>query len=805
MDKKIHTSEIDLLAFHEGRLDASAEEQVRKMLSSSEALRKEYEDLKNILALSKRLQEQTPVLKADLSEVVTSAVDVYRTGSSINDKLWSSIMKKQFNPLYFPRSLQLALGGASVCLLAFLLTTKKDFPKPYDKPANEIRSFNPIEDEEYKNVEQAYEEKLQVSNTEKQDSDHQVKAEQQVGTSVDYFAPSGSIAPGRSIAPGVSVSPGVSVDRLKQNLQREANKEKIADAPLKRGSTFGLEGSITPAPAASRKSREPYDFRRTDKSFDGTAYASSSYEQDISGDDVRYRSQIYPQPTTPQPGNVYNSIVENQFKFAKSEPLTTFSVDVDTAAYANVRRHITQGMVPPADAVRIEEMINYFSYNYPEPDSEHPFSVVTEVTRSPWNEGHALLKVGLQGKHLNEKEMPASNLVFLVDVSGSMSSEDKLGYLKHGLRMLTEQLRPEDTVSIVTYAGYAGVALPPTKGNEKEKIIGMIERLQSGGSTAGAEGILTAYKLAREQFLKEGNNRVILATDGDFNVGVSNDNELVSLIEREREHGIFLSVLGFGEGNYMEGKMEQLADKGNGNFSYIDNLLEAKKVLVSEMAGTLFTIAKDVKIQIEFNPAVVSSYKLLGYENRALKNEDFANDKIDAGEIGAGHSVTALYELTLVGEAETSAPVDEPLRYAAHNEKITQNITTTNGTEHISELAYVKLRYKQPQGNESILLSQTVANTVNALSIASEDTRFAAAVAEFGLLLRSSTYKGNASFTQAAELARSSRGKDNAGHRAEFVQLVEKAELLQKGNYQPAPGVGNYERPAPGVVGGSWR
>ena len=469
----------------------------------------------------------------------------------------------------------------------------------------------------------------------------------------------------------------------------------------------------------------------------------------------------------------YHSITDNDFKEATKNPLSTMSIDVDRAAYSNVRRFITQGSLPPADAVRIEEMVNYFHYEYPQPKSNEPFSISTEYTECAWNKKHQLIHIGIQGKEIATDNLPANNLVFLLDVSGSMMSQDKLPLLKSGLQLLIEQLRPQDHVSIVVYAGAAGVVLPSTSGSNKEKISAALEQLQAGGSTAGGEGILLAYKTAQEHFIKSGNNRVILATDGDFNVGVSSDGELVRLIEKEREKDIFLTVLGFGTGNYKDSKMEQLADKGNGNYAYIDNILEAKKVLVKEMGGTLLTIAKDVKIQIEFNPAKVKAYRLVGYENRLLNNEDFNDDKKDAGELGSGHTVTALYEIIPADSDETLNNID-PLKYQK-----TEPIIAYTGS---NEVMTIKFRYKEPKENTSKLITKVMGDNRTNLSNASENCRFASAVAGFGLLLRDSKYKGNINYASVISLAKTSKGKDDDGYRAEFIRLVETAQLMKQKN-----------------------
>ncbi len=476
--------------------------------------------------------------------------------------------------------------------------------------------------------------------------------------------------------------------------------------------------------------------------------------------------------TTPTLYNTeeYNRIYEHEFKDSKKDPLSTFSIDVDKASYSNIRRFINQQQLPPPDAVRIEEMINYFSFNYPKPLNNQPFSITTEYTDCPWNKNHQLIHIGLQGKQLELDNLPANNLVFLLDVSGSMESEDKLPLLKSGLRLLVEQMRPQDKVAIVVYAGAAGVVLPSTSGDNKEKIYDALEKLQAGGSTAGGEGILLAYQTAKENFMSKGNNRIILATDGDFNVGVSSDGELTRLIEKQREDGVFLSVLGFGTGNYKDSKMEQLADKGNGNYAYIDNLLEAKKVLVKEMGGTLLTIVKDVKLQIEFNPAKVKGYRLVGYENRLLNNEDFNDDKKDAGELGSGHTVTAIYEIIPAESTELVASIDN-LKY--------QQISTHVPSES-NEVMTIKFRYKEPKESTSKLISHIVLDKKTSFSATTENCKFACAVAEFGMLLRDSKFKGDSDFKRILTMAKESKGSDEEGYRAEFIRLVEMAELLKK-------------------------
>lgn len=468
----------------------------------------------------------------------------------------------------------------------------------------------------------------------------------------------------------------------------------------------------------------------------------------------------------------YDNIVENRFLSSSNNPLSTFSIDVDEASYSNIRRYLRNGAIPPAGAVRIEEMVNYFDYNYSKPNNGDPFSVNTEISDCPWNTQHRLVHIGLQGKEIPVENLPASNMVFLVDVSGSMDEANKLPLVQASLNMLVDQLREKDRVAIVVYAGSAGLVLPSTNGTNKIKIKEAINNLEAGGSTAGGEGIQLAYKVARENFINEGNNRIILATDGDFNVGVSSDDDLVRLIEKERNAGVFLSVLGYGMGNYKDNKMQQLADKGNGNHSYIDNINEAKKVLVSEFGSTLFTIAKDVKIQIEFNPMKVQAYRLIGYENRMLASEDFNDDTKDAGEIGSGHTVTALYEIIPAGVKDTFIKSVDPLKYQVNNNKITDI--------NSPELMTIKLRYKEPTGDVSKLIQRPVIDAHIALASTSENFRFSASVAEFGLLLRNSQFKQQSSFSQVISLARGAKGSDNNGYRAEFISLVESANSFAK-------------------------
>ncbi len=468
----------------------------------------------------------------------------------------------------------------------------------------------------------------------------------------------------------------------------------------------------------------------------------------------------------------YARIYENPFLSAMTNPLSTFSIDVDTASYSNARRFIQSGQMPYPDAVRIEEFINYFTYDYQEPEGEHPFSLSTEVSECPWNPENKLIHIGLQGRKISFEDLPPNNLVFLLDVSGSMESENKLPLLKGAFELLINELRPIDRISIVVYAGAAGLVLPPTTCNNKETILTALNNLNAGGSTAGGEGIVLAYDTALKYFDPNGNNRIILATDGDFNVGASSDSEMIRLIEEKRNQGIFITVLGFGMGNYKDTKMESIADHGNGNYAYIDNLREAEKVLVTEMGGTLFTIAKDVKIQIEFNPVIVDSYRLIGYENRVLAKEDFDDDTKDAGELGAGHTVTVLYEIVLKSYERSNLDYLEPFEESEEQLKYQQSIITDDAYES-NELLTIKFRYKQPDSDVSTLIEVPVMASNTALENTSDNFRFSAAVAEWGMLLRDSEHKSNATYLQVLELARGAQGPDLKGYRAEFINLVE--------------------------------
>ena len=476
------------------------------------------------------------------------------------------------------------------------------------------------------------------------------------------------------------------------------------------------------------------------------AAAGGRWQVDGVATTFRAEGRLEPQ-TAPLPG--YAPFKDNGFAKTDKARVTTFASDVDRASYTNVRYHLSRGLVPPPDAVRIEEMINYFSYRYPQPEGSEPFSITTEVAGCPWNAKHRLLRVGIQGRNLEQWKMAPNNLVFLLDVSGSMEPPARLPLVKSAFRVLVDQLRAEDRVSIVVYAGAAGLVLPPTSGADKEAILAALDRLQAGGSTAGGAGIELAYKVAKDHFLADGNNRVILATDGDFNVGTRSIAELEKLIEEKRKSGVYLSVLGVGDDNYQDARMEMLADKGNGNYCYLDSLKEAEKVFKHELTGTLVTIAKDVKVQLDFDPRSVASYRQIGYENRALENKDFADDTKDAGDLGAGHSVTALYELVPAAAAPAT-------------------------------IATLRLRYKEPSGTASRELTAAVVDQGKTAWDASPDQQFAAAVAQLGMLLRDSPHKGTASFADVAQLANISRGEDLDGTREEFLALVDSAKALKQ-------------------------
>ncbi|WP_035647969.1 VWA domain-containing protein [Flavobacterium sp. ASV13] len=505
------------------------------------------------------------------------------------------------------------------------------------------------------------------------------------------------------------------------------------------------------------------------KASNGVVVISTKNEmyKNLSEKELDKKLNIIPIPTEPTQED-YDSFVENSFESPKTAPLSTFSIDVDNASYTNIRRFLNNGQQVPKDAVRVEEMVNFFKYTYPQPKNEHPFSINTEVSDSPWNSNNKILKIGLQGKNIPTNDLPASNLVFLIDVSGSMGDMNKLPLLKQSMKILVNELRAKDKVSIVVYAGAAGMVLPPTSGDEKTTIINALDNLQSGGSTAGGAGIELAYKTATENFIKGGNNRVILATDGDFNVGSASNSDMEKLIEDKRKTGVFLTCLGYGMGNYKDSKMEILADKGNGNYAYIDNIQEANRFLGKEFKGSMFAIAKDVKIQIEFNPKQVQAYRLIGYENRKLRPEDFKNDAIDAGELGSNHTVTALYEIIPAGvKSDYLAEQPDDLKYTK---------TEPSSNNYSNELATIKFRYKKPDGDKSIEMVQIIENKSVVLEKASDDMKFSSAVAWFGLKLRDSKLITNKSSEEIVKLAKQGNSNDGEGYKAEFIRLVEGAK-----------------------------
>ena len=504
---------------------------------------------------------------------------------------------------------------------------------------------------------------------------------------------------------------------------------------------------------------------------------------------ANHKSAYYVNPRpVPQNSESYAGISESGYRDPLREPYSTFSIDVDNASYSNVRRFINLGQEVPKDAVRIEEMINYFRYDYPKATGEHPFSVYTEAGICPWNKNHYLLHIGLRGKDIDKTELPPSNLVFLIDVSGSMDSPNKLPLLKSAFGLLVSELRGQDRVAIVVYAGAAGVVLESTPGNNKEAIMQALDKLKAGGSTAGGAGLMLAYKIAEKNFIKGGNNRIILATDGDFNVGVSDNVSMEKLVEEKRGLGVYMTVLGFGMGNIKDDKMEIIADRGNGNYAYIDNIQEARRVLVQEYGGTLFTIAKDVKFQVEFNPAYVKAYRLVGYENRLLADRDFNDDTKDAGEMGAGHTVTALYEIVPAGSDETGLPTVDPLRYQGagagaydvddtgevrYGDQAAAGSMRPSRKDIPRELCNIKMRYKDPDALTSKLFSKTVGTDIKKAGETTDRYRFSAAVAEFGMILRDSKFRGTATIPDVVSLATGARGSDPDGYRAEFIRLVQ--------------------------------
>lgn len=575
------------------------------------------------------------------------------------------------------------------------------------------------------------------------------------------------------------------VDKKAKPLSPSGRKNHLSNSTITGSKTVSIRGNVTipynnnvlyivdgnPVTEKELKQLNPKNIAKVDVLKDSKATALYGVKGS-NGVVIVQTNNGLPSDTIPvvDEHEDYEAFVENVFESPRTSPLSTFSIDVDNASYTNIRRFINNGQKVPKDAVRIEEMVNFFKYQYPQPQNEHPFSINSEYSDCPWNTNNKIIRIGLQGKNIDSEKLPASNLVFLIDVSGSMSDENKLPLLKQSLKVLVNQLRQEDKVSIVVYAGAAGLVLPPTSGDKKMTIIDALDKLEAGGSTAGGQGIMLAYKTAQENFIVNGNNRVILATDGDFNVGASSDNDMQRLIEEKRKSGVFLTCLGYGMGNYKDSKMEVLANKGNGNYAYIDNIQEANRFLGKEFKGSMFAIAKDVKIQIEFNPNYLQAYRLIGYENRKLRPEDFKNDAIDAGELGSGHTVTALYEIVPRGvKCEFFEEIGD-LKYTSTDQ--------TTASSNSSELATIKFRYKKPNGDKSIEMVSTISNDGTVLANASADFKFCTAVAWFGLNLRDSKLVKNKSLKDIKKLAKEGLNDDAEGYKAEFIRLIEGGNQL---------------------------
>lgn len=587
-----------------------------------------------------------------------------------------------------------------------------------------------------------------------------------------------------------SLAMAISANNLQAQELNKSDKKLLADGSASSAAIMSLAASSAPAPTTAITSGSLEKTKQTESGnipLVGRLFASQApatreaakerleVQAGAFRDEDRSRQLAINEARGMFNTEAYDAIEDNPFRETKGNELSTFSIDVDTASYANVRRFLQGEQLPPAGAVRIEELVNYFRYTYPQPTDGQPFSVNVGVSKAPWTPQHELVRIALKGQEIPKGDRGPANLVFLIDVSGSMQPENKLPLLKRSLKALVENLAPDDRVAIVVYAGSSGLVLPSTLGKDKTRILEALDNLEAGGSTNGAQGITLAYQTARENFLKGGNNRVILCTDGDFNVGVTNQSDLTALIERERASGVFLSVLGFGEGNLKDSTMEKLADKGNGNYAYIDSFAEGRKVLVEQMNSTLFTIAKDVKVQVEFNPARVAGYRLIGYENRILAKEDFNDDRKDAGEIGAGHTVTALYEVVPAGQPLPNRPSVDPLKYSE------PSLTADIDRKASSDLLTVKLRYKAPDGDTSKLIEVPVKDTPVAFDEASPDFQFAAAVAAFGMKLRDSPYSGDISWSEIQKIARRNLGEDPGSYRAEFLTLIEKAARIQQG------------------------
>jgi Ca-activated chloride channel family protein len=730
-------AEARLTAYVLDELEAEEREAIEKKLSESETARQQIGDIRRSIEMltAALATEPTPELSAKRHQKIVDTIgnDLLRERRPASPVL---PRRRTFRKYLLAASLLLCLAAGSVRLLMphWFVSPEVAWLSPVKSPANVVTKVG------------EYRTQFRAAETAYPKSERRSLQSEQFEAGVQY--PESRMAPssgqeGREIRYAVGRSAKAASSEKRYEIAKPVEmKSRLRGARLVTADdvsrTIPLDGSdlLPPGGKAAPLPRE----QRLNREQSGELNTES-----------------------------YSRIYENPFLDVRQNPLSTFSIDVDTASYANLRRFLNSGSLPPKDAVRIEEMVNYFTYQYAPPNDERPFAVHAEVAGCPWQPKHRLLRIALKGREIDLENRPASNLVFLIDVSGSMDNPAKLPLLKNALHLLVDKLAENDRAAMVVYAGSSGLVLPSTSGLYKETILAALDQLQAGGSTNGGSGIQLAYQVAREKFIKGGTNRVILCTDGDFNLGVTDQGSLTRLIEEEARSGVFLSVLGFGAGNLKDSTMEQLADRGNGNYAYIDTPAEARKVLVEQLGGTLVTIAKDVKLQLELNPAQVAAYRLIGYENRLLRAEDFNDDKKDAGEIGAGHTVTAFYELVPAGGEAPAAKVDG-LKYQPPAEPAAAS----------DELLTLKLRYKEPEGDTSKLIETAVKDAGKAYPQASEDFQFAAAVAGFGLVLRDSQYKGDLTFGAVAELAQAGRGADASGYRAEMIELVKKARSLDR-------------------------
>ena len=750
-----------LTAYALGELEDEQERiEIERALEHSEALRREVEEIQKTAALVARELEREPAMGLSPEHQERIEAELPASGSASTF------------PVRAKWGMAGGLAAAACVIFAIVISSPElyqteadpqilaELPAPSaDAPASEVSAVQrQLGDERAIQAEEAKKESSPAENSR--------QAAAQTGMDNESFRD----------------REGEEVDGLANQFAKldESEAQQPKTASVERDNAM-VGGSLGKARQVTRGAGEPVDPRAQDDKDQPTAPAETlalSAPGPAPGSRSEGNYANYTALPDSRPADIagpefnregYDRITDNPFLSVTENPLSTFSVDVDTASYSNLRRFLNAGTLPPPDAVRIEEMINYFSYDYPDPEGEQPFSFHAEVAQAPWAPQHRLLKVGLKGREMAWEQRPSSNLVFLLDVSGSMQPDNKLPLLKGALRLLIERLGENDRVAIVVYAGASGLVLPSTSGDQQRPILAALDRLEAGGSTHGSSGIQLAYDTAMAQFIPGGINRVILATDGDFNVGVTDQGSLTRLIQEKAQSGVFLTVLGFGMGNYQDSTLEKLADQGNGNYAYIDTLGEARKVLVEEIHSTLVTIAQDVKIQIEFNPLEVEAYRLVGYENRLLAAEDFNDDTKDAGEIGAGHTVTALYEIVPAGQEAPVGSVDA-LRY--------QQQTETTEQARTGEMLTLKLRYQEPQGSPSRLLETVVRDSGREYARASEDFKFAAAVAAFGMLLRESPHQGNNTLEAILELAEEGRGTDAHGYRSEFLELVRKARGL---------------------------